>query len=141
MLLLTMLLLSASPNTLVGATAVTPEIGKAPAVPQWPADLPPPQVHDGTVCLASPMAAAVHRRLLYLDRYPQLCQAAIDGARSVDREDFEGSLRVQRAEHAAEKRDQQSIMSNWRDWQVALVMVGTAVLAGAMGYGVGVLLQ
>lgn len=54
------------------------KLGVAPGIPPWPSNLPPAESKDGGVFLPTPLDDAILYRLLYLERYPELCQDTID---------------------------------------------------------------
>jgi hypothetical protein len=56
---------------------------KAPGLPSWPGDLPPAQRQDEGTFLPKPLDKEVLHRLVYLDKYPMLCQNALDGLDSL----------------------------------------------------------
>lgn len=85
--------------------------------------------------MAPDLTAVVHRRLLYLDAYPELCQVSIDMARAVDAAEYERKLRIARAEER--QRIPPPIKQGWQAWEVGAVVGGVAIVAGVIGYGFG----
>lgn len=64
-------------------TRAAEESPVAPPVPPWPTGLSQPRRTPDGILLLPDLATAVHGRLLYLDRYPEVCQAVLDGRGAV----------------------------------------------------------
>ncbi len=53
---------------------------RAPGLPSWPGGMPQAEPRDGGTYLPSPLDDEIMRRLMYLDRYPSLCQDVLNDA-------------------------------------------------------------
>lgn len=83
-LLISSMLLPATANAAGGAGPPL-ALDKAPVVDPWPKNLPKATMLNGLACLPLPLAQATHERLLFLDKFPALCQGAMDShARFLD---------------------------------------------------------
>lgn len=108
----------------------TPEIGRAPAVPPWPAGLPDPQEGQGGAYIPDALGTAIAERLLFLDEYPALCQNALDVQANVLRERTAAALEVERTRAQAATLGVEST-EGWAWYEVAFA-VGGGILAGAL---------
>jgi hypothetical protein len=97
---------------LIISTAATVD---APSLPAWRGDLPQARKTDEGTYLPAPLDAEVLKRLLYLDRYPKLCQESIDANERLN------DMRMQAA-------TEESKRSTWQ-WPAA-VGVLTGIAAG-----------
>lgn len=101
---LTLLLISTTPAKTIDA----------PTVPPWPANLPQAQRRDDGTYLPKPLDEEVLKRLLYLDRYPGLCQTTLDVRDKL----CEARLQAASEEHGT---------STWQ-WPTAIgILTGAAV--------------
>jgi len=102
--------------TIISTLALPPTRIEAPALPAWRGDLPQAQASpEGGTYLPPPLDDEVLKRLLFLDRYPELCQGSIDAATDL------GNMR---AEAAAEEASRHT----WQ-WPAAIGVL-TGVAAG-----------
>lgn len=65
------------------------EFQLVPPVPMWPDGLPLAEARPGGTWLPAPLDATVFRRLLYLDKYPELARVALDTQAYVLKTHFE----------------------------------------------------
>lgn len=65
---------------------------KAPPIPPWPGNLPSTQQQATGTFLPTPTDKAVLDRLIFLDHYPDLCQAALNGLEAMPRDEPEPSF-------------------------------------------------
>jgi hypothetical protein len=118
-------------SLLLISTLTAASIGKAPELPPWPEGLPNAvRMDDLGVLFPDALAQVVLERLLYLEKYPVACQAALDAQAYVLEERGQNATAVALASHQAEA-------PGWAWYEVALVAAGTlsaGLVAGAV-YG------
>ena len=110
-------------------------LGEAPTVPEWPHDLPTAVTLDTGTLLPPALADEITRRLQYLDRYPALCQTAMDAHRDVLLTEKKAELAIQKAK-CDSQQIQQTLESNsgWSTLEVVLVAIGGVASGFAAGW-------
>ncbi len=118
--------MSLIPLTLL--TILTANVGKAPTLPPWPTDLPAARINEqNETVLPYELSIEVTLRLALLERYPELCQVALDETQDYLQLKYEADLSQLQYEHDVE------IAGKWAWWEVG--GVGLAALLAGVGIG------